>query len=263
MKENNERAEFEFIEGINSVSMLLDNNKGRRKIFSLFILQARENDLKIKDILQKAIKKNISFSVLSKKDYENILNINPLKSQGICAKVSNYSYTDIEIFLSDKSDKKRKLLILDGITDIGNFGGIIRSVFAFDFDGIIIPRHKSADVNKDVNRASSGTLEGVSIFRVSNLSRTLDMLKSEGFWIYGTSVYKEESRRISKLSETVFNFPLAVILGGEHKGISRLLTDKSDELINIEMNDRLDSLNVSVSAGILLYSVNRQAEKNN
>lgn len=261
MKDNNERTEFELIEGINSVSMLLDNNKGRRKIFNLYILQSREDDLKIKGIKYKAAEKHISFSVLPKKDFEKILRTNPLKSQGICAKVSNYSYPDIEIFLRDRPDKKTRLLILDGITDVGNFGGIIRSAFAFDFDGIIIPKHRSADVNRDVNRASSGALEGVSIFRVSNLSRIIDMLKSLGFWIYGTSVYEEDNRKTLKLSETIFNFPMALILGGEHKGISRLLKDKSDELVNIEINGRLDSLNVSVSAGILLYFINRQAER--
>ena len=261
MKENYERTGYEFIEGINSVSMLLDNNKGRRKIFDLYILQSRENDLKIKNILQNAHEKHLNVSILSKDAFEKSLNINSLKSQGICARVSNYSYPDIDTFLAGNLNRKSRFLILDGVTDVGNFGGIIRSVFAFDFDGIIIPRHKSADVNKDVNRASSGALEGVNIFRVPNLARTIDMLKSLNFWIYGTSVYEEENRKISKLSEAVFNFPVAIILGGEHSGISRLLKDKSDELIKIEMSERLDSLNVSVSAGILLYSINCQAKK--
>lgn len=262
MKDNYERTEYELIEGVNPVSMLLENNKGRRKIFSLYILQSRENDLKIKQIQLKAKKKNINISILSKKDFEKSLNINPLKSQGICAKVSNYSYPDIDVFLRDELNKKSRLLILDGITDVGNFGGIIRSTFAFDFDGIIIPRHRSTDVNKDVNRASSGTLEGVNIFRVANLARTLDMLKSQGFWIYGTYLSEEETRKTLRLSEVVFNFPMAIIMGGEHKGISRLLKDRSDELVHIEMSDKLDSLNVSVSAGILMYFINCQAKNN-
>lgn len=250
--------EYELIEGVNSVDMLLDNNKGRRKVFGLFILQSRDKYLKIKQIQQKAIKKNIPVFFLTKEEFIKTLAINPARSQGICAKVSNYSYCDISNFLENSFSKKNKLLILDGITDAGNFGGIIRSAFAFNFDGIIIPKHRSISVNKDVNRASSGTVEGMRIFKVLNLSRTLDLLRSFNFWIYGTSLYEEESKNIKRLSGTVFNFPMTLILGSEHAGVSRLLKDKSDELINIEISKKADSLNVSVSAGILMYFISQQ-----
>lgn len=253
-----EGKEHELIEGVNSVDMLLENNKGRRKIYGLFILKSRDRYLRIRQIQQKAAKKNIPVFFLSKEEFLKKLAINPLRSQGICAKVSNYSYCDINYFLESSSDKKNKLLILDGITDAGNFGGIIRSAFAFDFDGIIIPKHRSISVNKDVNRASSGTVEGIQIFKVLNLSRTLDMLRSYNYWIYGTSVDRVDDKKIKKLHETVFNFPLALILGSEHSGVSRLLMDKSDELINIEISKKADSLNVSVSAGILLHYISRQ-----
>jgi len=261
MKDKKDRFDYEIIEGINPVSMLLDNNKGRRKIYEIYILNSRELDNRIKHIKEKADEKCLKIKIYTKSEFENNLNIDPLKSQGVCAKVSNYSYPDLDDFLKNYAGKMKKLIILDGITDVGNFGGIIRSAFAFNFSGIIIPKNRSSDINKDVNRTSSGTLETMNIFRVTNLARTILDLKSLGFWIYGTSVFEENNSKLVKLSDIEFNFPLAIILGSEHKGVSRLLKDKSDVLVNIEINNKLDSLNVSVSAGILMYIIKTQEDK--
>src|SRR5665647_442666 len=131
------KSNLELICGINPVYSLLRANAGKRKIYEIYLSKSRESNPKVKEILSLAKEKYIQISIL-------------------------------DMFLSKKPAKNTKLIILDNITDIGNFGAIIRSAFAFEFDGIIIPKHRSVEVNKDVSRTSAGTLEEINIYQVPN-----------------------------------------------------------------------------------------------
>ncbi|MHB1376529.1 MAG: 23S rRNA (guanosine(2251)-2'-O)-methyltransferase RlmB [Candidatus Humimicrobiaceae bacterium] len=252
------KSNLELICGINPVYSLLKTNSGRRKIYEIYLSKSRESHPKVKEILSLAKEEKIQFSVLEDRRFDLLLSTPESRAHGICAKVSNYSYCELDMFLSKKPAKNTKLIILDNVTDVGNFGGIIRSAFAFEFDGIIIPKHRSVEVNKDVSRASAGTLEEINIYQVTNLVQSIKLLKENGFWIYGTDVGIEKN--ILPVEKTDFTFPMALILGSEDKGISRLSRENSDFLVKIDINKELDSINVSVAAGIIFYEINKRVK---
>ena len=254
------KSNLELICGINPVYSLLKTNAGKRKIYEIYLSHSKESVPKVKEIISLSKEKKINLNELEDRNFEKLISSPELRTQGICAKVTNYTYSDLDVFLSKYAGKNSRLIILNNITDIGNFGAIIRSAFAFEFDGIIIPRHRSVEVNKDVSRASAGTLEEVRIFQVPNLIQTIKELKENGFWIYGTDVENDEN--VTSVSKIDFTFPMALILGSEHKGISRLSKENSDFLINIDINKELDSVNVSVAAGIIFYEIHERFKNN-
>jgi len=250
------KSNLELICGINPVYSLLRTNAGKRKIYEIYLSKSRESNPKVKEILSLAKEKYIQISILDDRKFELLLSNPESRAHGICAKVTNYTYCDLDMFLSKKPAKNTKLIILDNITDIGNFGAIIRSAFAFEFDGIIIPKHRSAEVNKDVSRTSAGALEEIKIFQVANLVQSVKNLKENSFWVYGTDTGDEKN--ILPIEKTDFIFPMALILGSEDKGISRLSRENSDFLVKIDINKELDSINVSVAAGIIFYEINKR-----
>ena len=252
------KSNLELICGINPVYSLLRTNAGKRKIYEIYLSKSRESHPKVKEILSLAKEGKIQLSVLEDRRFELLLSTPESRAHGICAKVSNYSYCELDMFLSKKPAKNTKLIILDNVTDVGNFGAIIRSAFAFEFDGIIIPKHRSVEVNKDVSRTSAGTLEEINIYQVPNLVQSVKVLKENGFWIYGTDVGIEKN--ILPVEKTDFTFPMALILGSEDKGISRLSRENSDFLVKIDINKDIDSINVSVAAGIIFYEINKRAK---
>jgi len=254
------KSNLELICGINAVYSLLKTNAGKRKIYEIYLSRSKESIPKVEEIISLSREKRIKISELEDRGFEKLINNSELRTQGICARVTNYTYSDLDVFLSKDAGSNSRLIILDNITDVGNFGAIIRSAFAFEFDGIIIPKHRSVEVNKDVSRASAGTLEEIKIFQVTNLNQTIKELKENGFWIYGTDVEDEEN--VTSVSKIDFTFPMALILGSEHKGISRLSKENSDFLINIDINGELDSINVSVAAGIIFYEIHKRFKDN-
>jgi 23S rRNA (guanosine2251-2'-O)-methyltransferase len=145
---------------------------------------------------------------------------------------------------------------------MGNFGSIIRNCRAFGFTGIIISKKRSVTLNRKVSKISAGALEGVSIFRVPNLAMTIKKLKSAGFWIYGTTL--EKDTKVQGLGETDFVFPMALVMGSEDRGMSRIVAENCDVLVSIDLTGRMQSLNVSVASGIILHHIQEKyrEEKN-
>jgi 23S rRNA (guanosine2251-2'-O)-methyltransferase len=180
-------------------------------------------------------------------------------TQGIVAEVSNYSYSDLDTDLKELSNKKSLLLLLDEITDVGNFGSILRNCSAFGADGVIITKNRSVEANSRVSKISSGAMEEVKIYNVTNLSKTMELLKENGFWIYGTS--SADVKNIMSASDTEYVFPAAVVFGSEGKGMGKLVESKCDFLVTIEMFGHMQSLNVSTSSGIMLFLM-KQYQKN-
>jgi 23S rRNA (guanosine2251-2'-O)-methyltransferase len=176
-------------------------------------------------------------------------------TQGIVAEVSNYSYSDLDTDLKELSNKKGLLLLLDEITDVGNFGSILRNCSAFGADGVIITKNRSVDANSRVSKISSGAMEEVKIYNVTNLSKSIELLKENGFWIYGTS--SSDEKNMLSAGDTEYVFPAAVVFGSEGKGIGKLVESKCDFLVTIEMFGHMQSLNVSTSSGIMLFLMKR------
>jgi len=255
---------YEYISGINPVYSLITRNAGRRKIYKLIIKQRRKKDSRIQNIIIEAEKKNIDIVELEPARFDSI-SIRDNNPQGIYAMVSPYSYGDLDDYLKNGLNKednsKSRLIILDGVTDIGNFGSIIRNCHAFGFEGIVIPRRRSVAVNERASKISAGALEEVKVFRVVNIVRTIKKLKEKGFWIYGTTL--NITPEVEYLDKVKFIFPMAIVLGSEDKGISRLVGSNCDIMISIKLAGRMQSLNVSVASGIILYKVQEQIEKAN
>ncbi len=255
---------YEYVYGVNPLYSLITTNAGRRKIYKIFLNLQKKKDLRIQKLIAEAVSKKIDIEETGAEKFNESAG-GSKGLQGIFAKVSLYNYSNLYDFLDRETTKKNgsslKLIILDGVTDVGNFGSIIRNCHAFGFDGIIIPKDRSVAVNERVSKISAGALEEVKIFREVNITRTMKELKKRGFWIYGTTL--DMSSGVKDLKEIDFTFPMAIVMGSEDKGISRLVERNCDIMIHIEQSGRMQSLNVSVASGIILYMVQEQIEKRN
>ncbi|RPI75113.1 MAG: 23S rRNA (guanosine(2251)-2'-O)-methyltransferase RlmB, partial [Ignavibacteriales bacterium] len=176
-------------------------------------------------------------------------------AQGVAAKKSEQKFFSFEEIISFSKEKKYPLLlILDSIQDTHNAGAIIRTAECSGVDGIIITKHNSAPINETVVKTSAGAVSLVKLCQVTNLANALKQLKEEGFWIIGSAL-SDESKNYTEVD---YKIPLALIMGNEEKGIRRLTIDNCDMLIKIPMLGKIQSLNVSVSAGIILFEILRQ-----
>jgi len=153
----------------------------------------------------------------------------------------------------DRGEKPR-VLILDQVQDPGNLGAIVRSAAQFGIAAIFIPREKASGLTPAARKSASGGENFVPIARAANLARLLDTLKAMGFWIAAAC-----SDGGAPPHAVDFNYPYAIILGSEGRGVRRLLLDKADQRLTIPMTGRIDSLNVSVAAGIVMYAMYIQA----
>lgn len=170
---------------------------------------------------------------------------------GIAAEIAEYAYAEIEGWVSALTETSRAFL-LDGITDPQNLGAILRSARAFAFDGVILPADRSCPVTGTVFRASAGAAAHVPVVQVTNLARAIERLQESGFWIYAA-----EGTEGTDLSDFTPAKRTAVVLGSEEKGIRRLARERCDGAVRIPMAPGLESLNVSVAAGIIAFSIRK------
>ncbi|UTC68185.1 MULTISPECIES: 23S rRNA (guanosine(2251)-2'-O)-methyltransferase RlmB [unclassified Treponema] len=160
-----------------------------------------------------------------------------------------------ELFAKLAEKDSAFVVMLDSVTDPHNTGSIIRSADQFGIDGIIVPENKSAGGFEIIGKVSAGASAWVPYVEATNLVRTAERLKKEGFWIYGADAGGKS------LPDIDFPKKTALIMGSEGKGMSRLVEATCDEIVSIPTHGKLDSLNVSVAAGILLYEISRKKEK--
>jgi len=160
--------------------------------------------------------------------------------------------TTLEEFLASFDQDNGLVVLLDGVTDPQNYGAILRSADQFAADLVLIPARRSASDTPAVSAASAGAMAWVPHAVVTNLTRALGQLKEKGFWIYGADMAG------TTVAQAKLTGKVALVLGSEGKGLSRLVRDTCDVVVSIPTRGRLDSLNVSVSAGILMYEVRRQ-----
>ena len=145
------------------------------------------------------------------------------------------------------------LLVLDGVQDPHNLGACLRSADASGVDAVIIPRDRSVKLNPTVRKVAAGAAESVPLLEVTNLARCLEQLKQAGVWVYGSSEHADES-----LYDHDYRGPVALVLGAEGSGLRRLTMESCDHLISLPMRGQVESLNVSVAAGICLYEIQRK-----
>lgn len=196
--------------------------------------------------------KNINYQFVSD-DYFNKFD-SSLNHQFICAEIeSNNYFNSVESWLQTMqfTNKKQLVVILDEINDPRNFGSIIRTCYGLGVSAIIYKKDNQVQINDLVQKTSMGATSFIPLIKVSNLSRTIDTLKDDGYWIYA-SVLSNKSQDCSKVK---YDSKTALIIGNENKGISDLLIKKSDFHIKINMSNEFDSLNVSVATGILVFQI--------
>ena len=167
--------------------------------------------------------------------------------------VSRVNTKSVKDYLSNLKDGDGGLvLVLDGITDPHNLGAILGSCDQFGVDLVIIPERRSVQANETVIKISSGAAQYVPIAPVVNINREIDLLKKSGFWVYAADMNGNPSY------DAKFSTRSVIIMGNEGSGISRLVRENCDHVVSIPMSGHIDSLNVSVAAGILLYEFRRK-----
>jgi 23S rRNA (guanosine2251-2'-O)-methyltransferase len=239
----------QYVVGRNPVLELL---KSDRQIDKLYILKGDLHG-SINKILGMAKDKNIIVQEVDKKKLDSMAGGNA--HQGVVALVTGFEYSTLDDILKLAKSKEESpfVVILDGIEDTHNMGAIIRTAESAGVHGIVIPKRRSAMVNQTVYKASAGAVEHMLISNVTNISSTIEELKKQGLWVYGADMDGEEYYFSSSLKG-----PIALVIGNEGKGISRLVKEKCDVLIKIPMMGKVSSLNASAAASILIYEVVRQ-----
>ena len=248
--EQNETKNFDDqIEGRNAVIELLESDKDINKIY----ITKGEQKGSINKIIAMANEKKV---IIVEKDKRQMdLMAQTENHQGVIAIVPPFEYSEIEDILELAKIKNEKpfILILDGIEDTHNLGAIIRTAEIAGVHGIIIPKRRAASVNSTVSKVSCGAVQYMKIARVNNISDSINKLKENGVWVCGTAVDAK-----SYYFEQDFKEPIAIVIGNEGKGMSQLVKKNCDFLVKIPMKGKIQSLNASVSTGIVVYEVLKQ-----
>ncbi len=178
-----------------------------------------------------------------------------VKHQGVAAMVAAYDYVSLEELLETARGRTKTplLLLLDGVQDPGNLGSILRTAEAAGVDGILLPKHRSTGLTASVARSSAGAIEHLPIARVGNLATTAARLQDDGFWLVGT-----DSEGDTDFREVDYSVPLLLAVGGEGSGLGRALAKRCDWTVRIPMHGKVNSLNASVAAALLIYEIDRQ-----
>ncbi|MBR3325029.1 MAG: 23S rRNA (guanosine(2251)-2'-O)-methyltransferase RlmB [Clostridia bacterium] len=243
----------EQIEGRNSVRELLKSGNDVNKLY----IQKGEKHGSIIEIVKLAKEKKI---VIVEEERYKLDQMSETKNhQGVIASVPPYNYYTVDDIIKDAKEKNEQpfIIVLDGIEDPHNLGSIIRTAVCAGVHGVIIPKRRSVLVNSTVNKASAGAVQYMKIARVNNLNDTIKYLKEKDVWIYGTDVKAEKF-----YYEEKYDTGVALIIGSEGTGMSRLVKENCDILVKIPMTEKINSLNASVSAGIIMYEIANQRRKN-
>lgn len=231
------------IEGRNAVLEYLESGKDINKI----LITKGEKHGSINKIIAIAKERKIIISELERSKLNQIAQTE--NNQGVIAIVPPYDYCEVEDILevAKKRQEEAFILILDGIEDPHNLGSIIRTAETAGVHGIIIPKRRACGVNSTVSKVSAGAVQHMKIARVNNINETIKFLKQNDIWICGT-----DGQAKTYYFQQDFKMPIAIVIGSEGYGMSRLVKENCDFLVKIPMKGKITSLNASVSAGIVM-----------
>jgi 23S rRNA (guanosine2251-2'-O)-methyltransferase len=221
------------------VEKILIADGAREKRLSEIFDLAKQNRV----IIQRTARENLSKYAVENSNH-----------QGVIAFAASAEYTDADALLEEIFLKENPLvLILDGVEDPRNLGAILRVAECSGIDGTFIPERRAVGLTETVAKSSAGATEYVKIAKVANLNRLIEELKENNIWVVGTSAEAEMS-----YTDWDWTQKTALVLGGEGKGLHRLVAENCDALVKIPMQGKIDSLNVSVASGVILFEANRQ-----
>ena len=227
-----------YIYGKNVAKEKINSGEKINKIY----LGEKFND---KEVIELIKKKKIKYNIVPNKYLDNRVDG---MHQGIILEVDDVETYDLDYLKNIKKDN-HTLLMLDHLEDPHNFGAIIRTCEALGIDAIIIPNDRNVGVNATVVKTSAGAIYNMPIIRVVNLATTIKKLKDMGYWVVGTDMDGTDYTRID------YNCPICLIIGNEGHGMSKIITDNCDYIASIPMMGKINSLNASVSCGIVLAQI--------
>lgn len=226
---------------ITGINVIREAIRANRKVYKLYTLKNNRND-----VLDLAKKAGIHIEYMRKDELEGIYD---RVHQNMLAEVEDYQMLSLDDVL--KKEKENKVFVmLDGLEDPHNLGAILRSADAFDVDAVIVPKHRSVHLTETVIKVSTGAVEYVDVVQVTNLNNTIKTLKDNGFWIAGTDMDAKQT-----IQQMDVDMNLCVVIGSEGKGMSRLVKKNCDFIVTIPMGGHVNSLNASVSAGIIMQEI--------
>jgi len=227
-----------------------------RRIEKIFVAET-SREKRLGEIFRLARRNGV---VLQKVPRENLLRLVEADAnhQGVVAFVASADYAESkelldEIFQKIKNGEKPLIVVLDGIEDPRNLGAILRSVECAGADAVFIPERRAAGLTETVVKSSAGATEYVKVAKIANTNHLIDELKENNIWVVGASGEAE-----TDYTDWDWRVPCALVLGGEGKGLHRLAAEKCDTLVKIPMRGKIQSLNVSVAAGVILFEAVRQ-----
>jgi 23S rRNA (guanosine2251-2'-O)-methyltransferase len=237
--------------GINAVSEAL---KARGRSFEWVGVAKERNDLRLQKLIQECRQTGVAVRMLPRLELDRMART--ASHQGVVAVTSSKAYMDLDDVLAAKRGEYSLVIVLDGVEDPHNFGAILRTADASGANGVVIPERRAAGITGTVAKSSAGASEHLPVAKVTNISRTLEELKSKGLWIVGL-----DERGKQSYEQIDYKMDCAVVLGAEGKGLHDLVARKCDFLVSIPMLGQVPSLNVSVAAGVVLYEIVRQRTK--
>ncbi len=234
---------------------------GNRRIEKILIGE-NTHEKRLNEIMALAKENRVPFQKVPRANLAKLVEIGA-NHQGVIAFTAAADYYDAdklldEIFQKQAAGEKPLIVILDGVEDPRNFGAILRTVECAGVDGVFIPDRRAVGLTETVAKSSAGATEYVKVAKVTNLNRLIEDLKSHNIWVIGTSV---ETDKI--YTEWDWNQPTALVMGGEGKGLHRLVAENCDMLVKIPMGGKIESLNVSVATGVILFEAARHRITNN
>ena len=227
----------DIIYGRNTVDAALDNKRVRK----VYILDKH-------DLLKKVIENKIEYEIVDRNKLDRLSKRE--NHQGIIAEVKSFEYASLKDIMKKENGF---IVMLDNLNDVHNLGAIIRTCECAGVDGLIYKKNNNVRVNETVAKVASGALEYLKIVEVTNLSNTIQVLKDNGYWIYGSAGDSNDSYDNFDYKENV-----VLVIGSEGEGISRLVKKNCDYIISLPLKGKINSLNASVAAGIVIYEVVKQ-----
>ena len=244
-KQNLDNQRNDIIAGRNPV---MEAIRSGRSIESILVAKG-ERSGSVVAIIAKAKQKNIPVKDVDSKKLDFLAK--GVNHQGIVAQCAVKEYSTLEdIFaLAEERGESPFIIVLDKIEDPHNLGAIIRTAECAGAHGVIIPERRSAGLSYTVEKTSAGALEYMPVVRVKNISAVLQKIKDKGIWVYGADMDGEHYKKVN------FDGAVALVIGNEGKGISPLVAKDCDVIVSLPMKGKINSLNASVAAGILMYEI--------
>jgi 23S rRNA (guanosine2251-2'-O)-methyltransferase len=243
----------EYVWGRNPV---LETLRSSRQVKRILLAEGQREAPAVAAIVQEAGRRHIPIEMAPRHRLDQISK--GAVHQGCVAQVEARKYVDLDDILAYAQQKNEDpfLLILDAIQDVNNLGSLLRSAEAAGVHGIILPRHEAAEVNATVVKTSAGASEHLLIAQETNLTRAIEYLKKRNIWVIGLA-----GEAGTPYDQADLTGPLALVVGNEGKGISRLVREHCDLLIKLPMHGVINSLNAAVAGSIVLYEALRQRER--